>query len=193
MNPCADKKEQIAWLAINAQDDAQAQALREHFKTCPNCKAYYDDMAGVTGILATAQPDQNIQATSAFHGRLVKSIETTPQTRWNCFFWLHANWTPVFSLAACTGAIALVCLFSLFYHSQPSVPLKNEKPFVTSPVAPPVLAHTETILPTFQRYQCAMRQSPEALDQMLNRDAKALSASQSIPHALKLSDLDLEN
>jgi len=189
MNPCADKKEQIAWLTIHALDDAQAQALREHFKTCPACKAYYNEMMGVTGVLGTAQPDQNIQATSAFHGRLVKSIETTPQTRWNWLAWLHVSQNPGLTFAVCTGAIALVCLLSLIHPSQPSTTLKN----ANSLTALHVISNTETDLPTFQRYQCAMRQSPEALDQMLNRDAKALSASQFIPHALNPSDLDLEN
>jgi hypothetical protein len=74
MKPCAKNRRPIAWLALGALESGPARELRAHLEVCPACRSYFHEIAIVTEKLGTAKPASDLEASTAFHRRVVAAL-----------------------------------------------------------------------------------------------------------------------
>jgi len=83
MKPCANKRKQIAGLAVNALDARSTRELHAHFESCAGCRRYWAELTQITEQLAAAAPDADLRATETFHQRVLAGLEAeAPVSLW---------------------------------------------------------------------------------------------------------------
>jgi anti-sigma factor RsiW len=82
MKPCSRNRKLLAWLALGELDSHRAAALREHVESCDGCRRYLAEMSSVTDSLTVDEGTPEIQATEAFHGRLVNKLTRLEPPAW---------------------------------------------------------------------------------------------------------------
>jgi anti-sigma factor RsiW len=165
MKPCSKKQKLIAWLALDALDARQTQALGEHLDACEGCRRYLAEISNITAKLA-ATKTTGIQTSESFHQRAAGRLRATaPDSIWEIvaanLFRLNRRLIPP---AIAAVAVAVVALAILSQHPAVSSP----NPF-TSRIMPATDLN-ETLPPTFANYQKVANQSLEKLDELLTKD-----------------------
>ncbi len=74
MKPCSRNRKLIAWLALDALEAEQARNLRAHLETCEACRCYLEEVSAVRARLAAAEPRMDIQASEAFHQKVLRRL-----------------------------------------------------------------------------------------------------------------------
>src|SRR3954454_19156537 len=117
MKACAQNLKRLSWLAIDALEPQQAEALRAHVAVCPGCARYLEEISGVAGKLsATGGGAVEMEASDAFHRKLVRRIaaEGQPGVWTTVRSWLRVGGTdwrvaaPVAGIALGVAALLLV-------------------------------------------------------------------------------------
>ena len=165
MKPCVKNQKLIAWLALNALDARQAQALREHLATCEGCRRYLQEISSVTVKLAAADPSAHMQASESFHQRLAGKLraakpDSIGEILAAYFRGTLLNWR-VAPPAIAALVVAVLVLATLW--PRPIFPLPNQ-PRVRADPAPNL---NRDMSPTFANYQKVANQSLEKLDDFL--------------------------
>jgi hypothetical protein len=169
MNPCAENRKLIAWLAVNALEVREEQCLRAHLETCEGCRGYLAEISNVTEKLSAAAITSDIRASEAFHQKLTRRLRAeTPASVWETLAaqirGTGLNWrVAVPALGAL--AVMLVALFVSVRPSGISVPPTPQIQAVLTPVG------NHEIAPTLYNYQSVANRSLQNLDELLNRQA----------------------
>jgi hypothetical protein len=185
MNPCVKNQKLIVWLALDALDVRQAQALREHLAACEGCRGYLVEISSVTGKLAAVETTSDIQASESFHQRVAGRLRATePNSVWEIVVanLARLNWrmaTP----AIAALVVAVVALSTLWQH--PAVSPHNR----LATQAGRASNLNQDVSPTMANYQKVANQSLEKLDELLteqgnrNLSPSPIYTASTLPHA----------
>jgi hypothetical protein len=167
MKPCSKNRKPIAWLAMDILELREAAALRDHMAHCEGCRAYSEELSGVTERLAAANPNSNLEASAFFHQRVSENLRAAEpgSVLKNLVAWLRGsalNWR-VATPATAALVIALLAIVAVRHQSPPSQTALHVEPVVST--SPP----GSDPAPTIANYQIAAGQSLAALDDLLTR------------------------
>ena len=174
MKPCSRNRKPLAWLALGELETSKAAALRAHMQTCDGCRHYLAEISAVTEKLAAAEKTPDLQASEAFHRRLVTRLGAEQSgSVWRTLAApiraARLNWRVALPMV---GAAALVIVVLSIQVRQPAAP-------------PPVLTGVPAVLPldiksdmppTIANYQRIASRSLDELDELLTRQGKRRSS-----------------
>ena len=176
MKPCSQNRKRIAWLVLDALDDRQAAALRDHLALCENCRRYWEDLARLTAGLACAAPDSTLEASESFHRRVAEKLRAAESG--SLLDILEArlgaalrNWRVVLPTTAAV-ATALFAVVALRLQPGASRPVPHTVQVVSASGPESELA------PTIANYEMIAHQSLEKLSELLTRQG-----NKSLPRA----------
>jgi anti-sigma factor RsiW len=185
MKPCSHNKEALAWLALDSLPSDDATRLRAHLDACAGCRRYWAELRVIVrNPQGAAEALTEARLGEAFYRRLQERIQADA-ARPALVRSLAAAWRRVSSIQAVsvTAAAAIVVAgLALLWLARPpgapspQVPANPPLPERQAAGSPP---------PTFSAYRLALNTSPDALEELLTRqaarctsagDAKALHA-----------------
>jgi anti-sigma factor RsiW len=140
MKVCSKNRKALAWLALGALEENQAQALREHLASCADCRAYLAEIERVADNVRAAQAPPDVEPSPFFHRRVRRALRPEPPR-------------PLFPWRLAFPVLALL-MFLLVTFPR------------TRPPARPAAA-AGNFDPTILNYQIAADQSLEKLDKLL--------------------------
>ena len=165
MKPCSKNRKRIAFLALNALDARETDALRDHLALCEDCRRYSEEISTVTRRLAAAEPDSDLEPSTFFHQRVSEKLKEGQSSfvvegLATCFRISTLNWhVAITGIAAVV--IALLAIVAVRHHpSQPSSGMDQVQ------FAP---AFESDPAPTIANYRIAAHESLEKLDYLLAR------------------------
>ena len=169
MKPCSQNRKRIAALVLGNLDTNSATALRGHLESCAGCRRYLDELARLTATLKAAEPDANIQATTAFHQQMVVKLKAEERPHALRMI-TELLWTPLLNwrvTLGVTAGITVVLGVLLILQRQPDVVLMPRGPLATASQNP-----NANLQPTIANYQRVATQSLEKLDSLLTEQGK---------------------
>lgn len=165
MKPCKKNRKLIAWMILGELETAQREVIRAHLEQCEGCRAYFDEMSGVSTALVNGETWAAVQASPAFHLRLVGKLRSeerralsstfVDQLRWTCLKWRVGLWT--------TGAIAVGFIGILTLLRPADIPPKR----LETHQAPPEPHSRNSMDPTLSNYEMVANLAPEKFDKFL--------------------------
>jgi len=167
MKPCSRNRKLIASLALDALDALEAAALREHFALCEGCRHYWEEISNLTEVLASAQPDSDVEASEAFHRRVAGKLQAAEagsvlETVAALLQGSMLTWRLTLPVIAVL-VIALLAVVARRPHPALSQPASPAVQVVAAPGSESDLA------PTIGNYQMVANQSLEKLSELLTR------------------------
>lgn len=168
-------KEAISLLACGELPDQDREAVERHLAECASCRSEYEALQRLCGgIRNLAEQDERAEVPAGLSERLEKSLRRPA----------HAGRWAAFTTAACVlialGAWAIGRAVQVVPRSKQEQPSAIRIMTTKSPTA---------VTASVQHASCiaccrAWLESPDALDQMLTRDAAALLQPERSPNAL---------
>jgi hypothetical protein len=165
MKPCNHNRKLIALLVLEELEATKKKHILAHLDQCHGCRAYFDELSGIAGVLSQRKKMLPIEASEQFHASLLRQFrETGHGSFWGTLLQQHrltfSSWRvalPIFG----TAALVLFAILA-FLHSVPV------------PVRPSTLQETASIQhlkndldPTISNYRMAADQSFERFNEML--------------------------
>jgi len=182
MKPCSSNRKPIAWLAVQALDHNQERELRAHLEVCEGCRRYFDEIANVTHKLAVTEVRSDIDASPAFHQKVVAAIRGEEPESFVAHFRALLNRRVALPVVAATALIALgTSIYTQRHTAPPTVPAV---PYVA--IAPKKMDFD----PTLSNYQTIAKRSLDRFDEILTREANRNPSSAPIYTASTLTSLD---
>ena len=175
MNPCPQHQQNLALLTAGVLEDAGRGPLQTHVANCPGCQVYLREITHVCrDHSAMVERLPLVEPSFDFHRRLTQRIEmseaTSEREAGSRFIAWLITWRWRIALPA--GAALLVVLAN---RQPPPIEVVVKNPV---PALPPVSKMAKTDSPsTLQTYRLAASKSPEALDELLAREAARSSRS----------------
>jgi hypothetical protein len=182
MKPCANKRKQIAGLAVNALEARSTRELHAHFETCAGCRRYWAEMSRLTEQLAAAAPEADLRATESFHQRVMAGLEAeAPVSLWTRMIrqgrtMAALHFIPLSVRVALPVAVVVLAMLGIWIGLSPRthVPISPSTPAGVS-VAPADAGVDLT--PSLANYQRAADQSLDKLDDLLARQQQPAAGS----------------
>ena len=170
MKPCSRNRKPLAWLALGELDARAAGELRAHIETCDGCRRYLAGLSTVTERLTAAEVTPDVQASEAFHRRVVTRLRAEQagsvwQTLVAPFISACLNWRVALPGV---GAAALVIAMLSIHTRQSSAPAPVAT--VVQAVTPPDI--TSDLPPTIANYQRIASRSLDDFDELLTKQSK---------------------
>ncbi len=191
MKPCSKNRKLIALLAADALPAAGTEPLRSHLQTCDGCRAYYEEISQVTYRLATTVRPPEMQTSIFFHRRVLQGLRAAEAPSvWEKLIALVRSALLDWRLAVPLAAVAVIAVAVWLTYSPPAAVIKPNR--TTAQIVPPPAPKSDPP-PTISAYQSAARRSPEALDQMLMREAQRGLPSAPIYNAFTVLPGDATN
>jgi hypothetical protein len=168
MKPCAKNRKLIAWLALDALEAQEAAALREHLAHCEGCRRYWEEIASVTGGLASAAPDGDVEASEFFHRRVAEKLRAVQsgsllERLEERVRGAMPNWRAAALPAIAVLVVALFVMVASRLYPAPS-------PAAAAPVPGlPASGADSDLAPTLANYQMMAHQSLDRLSDVLTR------------------------
>ena len=162
MKPCLIYRKRIGRLALHAVNARQEQAVRAHLATRSACRAYWEQLSGLTDRLEALEARSDIESSEFFHqGVLARLAATPPGRAWSAPASRLGSRVFRWPFAFPIVATLLLMVGLAFLRWQPQrVP----------PVAPARVARTtdrHNLPPTLCNYQRIANRSPDELDQLM--------------------------
>lgn len=179
MKPCSQHQKAIAWLVIDALDVARAGVVRKHLEACPACREYWADLRAIGREHQHAA--ENFPETpvgEAFHRRLEQRLEaddSRPGLLQALDTFRRAFDSIDLRFASAAAAVLAAALVLWWTTRQGPSPRPTE-----FTVTAPLLPRTESIAlppPTLSSYRVAPNRSPDALDELVARQAVGSSSA----------------
>ncbi len=185
MKPCAQNRELIVWLALNALDARQARHLRAHLETCEGCRRYRAEISNVTERLAEEEATPDIQASEIFHqkvaGKLRAAKPDSPGEILAAYFrGTLLNWR------VALPAIAALVVVGATVATWRQPPVVSSSPKAATQTALASDADND-LAPTIANYQRAANESLDKLDALLTRQGNRALPSMPIYTASTLA------
>lgn len=181
MKACSKNREGLVLLALGGLEAQTAHELRQHLERCAGCRSYFEEMAHLAERLATPDSAAAMQTSERFHQRVVRALvaeearparnQPTAFARWLSLgesLWPRLAWGLAVTLVA--GLAVLAAFYEARPHSGKAI----------QPIAaqlPPDPKRPADLQPSLANYQRMADRSPEALDELLERQVKTLSGS----------------
>jgi anti-sigma factor RsiW len=172
MKPCPKNQPLIVWMTLGTLNPEETRQLRVHLDGCPGCAQYLQEVAAICrDHERAAEVLTDTQANSSFHERLRSRIEADAARpafarAITAFFRQLPRLT--MPQAAAAGAVLVIGLLCLWK----AIPRENAAPkYAVHPPAVAVPKVAATPPPTLATYRMVANTSPEALDELLNRQA----------------------
>src|SRR6266850_3889491 len=167
MKPCKRNRKLIAGLALEELDARQEHNLRAHLETCATCREYLNEISKVTRTLTAPQTGSGVEASAAFHQRLVSRLRAQESSSAWERFWLElrAGLSNRAVALPVIGAIAVlvVMLFLAMKDPSDSPPSQPQVQVAAAANRPSDPA------PTISNYQMVANRSLEKFDELLTR------------------------
>lgn len=168
MKPCSTNRKLIALLAADALASHEERPLRLHLENCEGCRSYHAEVSHTTQKLGALEIKENIQASDAFHQRLMSKLRAEERVSAWQIFWtqIHRgfqNWRVTLPVMGAAAVLITTMLLSMRETQQPA-PEPLSKPVVAATVATKLAPE-----PTISNYQTAANHSLDKLDELLNR------------------------
>lgn len=170
MKPCSQNRKLIAALVLGGLETESATALRRHLESCVDCRRYRDELTRLTATLKAAEPDATIQATTAFHPRIVVKLkaEECPHALRIIKELLRTLLLDRRVTLPVTAGIAVALGVLLIPRQQPEVVF----PIPRGPSATASPNPNANLEPTIANYQMLANQSLEKFDALLTEQGK---------------------
>ncbi len=165
MKPCAQNRKLITWLALDALDARQAQALREHLAACAGCRCYLREISRVTTKLTAAETGSEVQASESFHQELTGRLRATkPDSLGEILAAYLARLNGRMALPV-IAALVVVGVTIAAWPPSPEVPSSPHTNTQTASVS----SSDDDLAPTIANYQRVASQSFAKLDALLTQ------------------------
>jgi anti-sigma factor RsiW len=175
MKPCADKKEAIAMLAMDALTAPEAAALHAHLHQCAACSAYAVQFGAMCDQLGKSMAAaQTVEPPPGFHARLKHRIQSEQQTVAPSSFLesLLALLSPARCISV-TAILALAFVGAFWFGADRKGTLNPEVPRAGSPAQPRNDVGSDPVkASTLMAYQSAFNRSYEDLDALVSQNAR---------------------
>ncbi len=159
MNPCHNRREEIALLASNPGESAQAKSTRSHLDTCEGCRHYFAELGSLHESHITAALNlPNAELPARTYRYVAAAIRIPAPTAITILAHYMRHWR----MPLVTAGLSVVAFLILFRPAPSSTVL------VPKTVATAYIATDDTRLSSYSR---ALAQSPEAFDGLLARSA----------------------
>jgi hypothetical protein len=166
--PCFTKRKEIAWLTLGELDSARAGRLRAHLEHCEGCRRYYEEISNVTRKLEVLETSPELQATGAFHNRVMRELRASGPVP----FWKRLGLFPT-GKSEFKWQPALVVVFPVLGFvvlTWMCLILMRIKEAAPQPPQPPLTSALDDKLPpTLSNYYMVANQSLDKLDELLTR------------------------
>ena len=171
MQPCSNRRQAMAMLALDELDDRQAFELRSHLGTCAACRDYLAEIANVTSTLARLEPEADLPASDHFHRKVMARLRTEERSSAREFWGRMVqagwwNWRIALPATAMAGVLLAVLAVQMPHRTasgpmQPHAPASAEVPTIEVQVSP-----------TMASYQIAADESLQKFDDLLTQQAR---------------------
>lgn len=174
MKPCHKNRKLIAWLAVDELDGNQKASLRLHLETCAGCRAHFEELSRIAGVLNEPMLVSNIETSERFHRKVVRSLREPDQGPGVEWLWLQCRYLFLNWRAAACGMVILGLLAVLALLRSPVTP-KTLPPRQEVVVAQAVKSEFE---PSISNYKAVANQSLDRLDELLSEQgSRSLNAA----------------
>ena len=170
MKPCFTKRKLVVCLALGQLDTQREPEVRAHLGSCDGCRRYHAELLALEDRLAAAAPAEGVEASAAFHRRLVRRLQAdSPQRPFpGMATWLSALRLNLRVALPALGLAAAVIIVLTVLSRQEVVPPASQP---RHPAVPrPVFA--ADMLPTIANYQQVAARSLDEFDDLLTRQAR---------------------
>jgi hypothetical protein len=157
----------IALLALNELEDRQAQDLRSHLQSCEGCRRYFEEISVVTEKMAAVENTSEIEASSAFHRKVVAQLHAQESPTGRKIAGMLGNLLN-WRLALPATAICVMLMIDARIQRQ----ISNIPPQPRVPIPTHIVSADPDVPPTIGNYQMAADQSLQKFDELLNQEAK---------------------
>ena len=185
MKPCAQNRELIVWLALNALEARQARHLRAHLETCEGCRRYLAEIANVTERLAEGEANPDIQASEIFHQKVAGKLRAAKPDSLGEILAAYFRGT-VLNWRVALPAIAALAVVGATVITWRQPPVVSSSPKAAIPTALASGADND-LAPTIANYQRVANQSLDKLDALLTRQGNRALPSMPIYTASTLA------
>ena len=166
MKPCSRHRKQLALLAVDALEAAEAQELRTHAQSCEPCRQYLAELSALTQNLSAVEINADLQTGEAFHQRVVSKLRLErSESIWKIDLARLSESLPSWRIALPATA-AVLCLGILALLWRPAA--RPTGPAVL-PIATSAPAARPDLPPTLANYQMVASQSLEKFDELLSK------------------------
>ena len=164
MKACPQHQQNLSLLAADVLDEPERRALQSHMAECPGCRGYLRELSEICREhSAAAESLPSVEVSSDFHRRLVRRIEAGVPAASSRSASLIQMWLAVWRWRiALPVGVALTILILATNQQRPRVEIPPPRAVHVAKADSPA---------TLRDYRRAARQSPEALDALLAREA----------------------
>ena len=184
MIPCRKNLKRLASLALGDLAADAARELRQHLDACPGCRRYFEEMSGVTRVLAEdAASTPEIELHGSFHSDLLRRLEgQRPQSLWGHAQTSWQDWLGSRGLARCAAVVLVLGIAVFRWNSHPTAPsqrLARNAPEGASP--PSQISADDLPEPTEANYMAAANRSLDELSKLLERESRRSTTAAAEP------------
>jgi len=164
MKPCSQNRKLIAELALNSISALGEERLRDHFKSCDGCRAYFEEMSRLTNVLSVHGVRTDITASEVFHKKVLSRLERSPG---QAVFTLLLNWRLI---GPAVAVLALIAACVMLW------PRQTQMPEMVKHVSPAHSTVRADLDPTVANYQRIVNESPDTLDELISKQGSKHAA-----------------
>lgn len=183
MKPCSQNKKALVWLALDALEAERADSLRKHLEVCPGCREYWADLRALgREHQRAAETLPETPAGAAFHRRLQQRLEadaSRPGLLQALDTFRRAFGSINLRFTGAAAAVLVAVLVLMWTSRERSVP-RPASLTVTAPL-PPRTESDALPPPTLSAYRVAPNRSPDALEELVARQAAGSSSAGDAP------------
>ena len=174
MKPCAQHREDLVWLSLGELDPEESRLIRAHLSVCPDCRGYFEGMSSLSKSLGSQANPSSIQASEAFHHRVVARIKSQPRhTFWQIAADVAESFVPNWRFLVPASATALMILaLAVFQRPKVVAPSHQSTPLVKSEVEPAAIARV-----ALADYLMVANRSLDSLDELLTKQGEQRNPS----------------
>jgi anti-sigma factor RsiW len=184
MKPCRKNLKRIASLALGDLAADAARELRQHLEQCPGCRRYFQEMSGVTRVLADdAASTPEVETRGSFHTDLLRRLEgPRKQSLWGRAQTSGPGWLGSRVLAWSAAVVLVLAVLVWRWSSRPidsAQPVARNVPASASPA--PQISADNIPEPTEANYMAAANRSLDELSKLLERESRRSTTAAAEP------------
>ncbi len=171
MKACSKYKKGLALLSAGVLEGTERSTLQSHVATCPGCQRYLHELTEISRQHSDlVDSHRSAELSENWHERLVQRMQALESESRGGLHSTRASAPRIFRWPFAIPT-ALAAGITLLFLLRPSPDPRPGR--LTSPpnVLPTVVINSPDFTPTLLSYQRALRESPEALDALLNEEA----------------------
>lgn len=170
MKPCASRRESLALLACGLCSEHEAADLQHHLRSCPGCRTHFHQVTVVCDEHTTAAVQlPEVEVPARFFHRIharIRSDADVETPRPHPIPWL--SWGRIVGWAA----LGLLLAIPALRFAQPfEESLPSPRTLTPQPMSSVAVKSTGGTGNNLSAYRLALNRSPEALEELLSKEA----------------------